>query len=561
MDIQSPLKTIHFIRGGEVVALANVPPSRTLLEVLREDLGCTGTKEGCGEGDCGACTVVVGEAEGGRMRYRAVNSCIKLAHSVDGQALWTVEDIAPTLPTARAFGDSLPLAQDKGALRLRPGEAGSAAPAGEGAGVESPLHPAQQAMVNCHGSQCGFCTPGFVMSLFGMYQNHVSKGQTITRELAQQDLSGNLCRCTGYRPILDAAQQMAALPAVAVDETDLLPKLKLLAQNRQGLEADLTYNAPRTLAELLAARAAQPDAQLVAGCTDVGLWVTKMHRQFGQVLDLTRVEELRRVEHYAHHIAIGAAVTLSDAFAALVADRPQLQAFAHRFAGLPVRNAGTLGGNVANGSPIGDSMPLLIALGASIVLMSVRGHRELPLEKLYTGYRKNVMAKDEVLAWVKVPRPGSPHPHPLPQGEGKTPGAPAPSPLWGEGWGEGQELLRVYKISKRYDDDISAVCLALNLQIEGGKVVKASLGAGGVAATPVRASHTEAALTGRPWSQQTVQHAITTLRAEFSPISDMRASGAYRSEVLGNLLQRFWLESQGLQQINLESFVLVEESA
>ncbi|WP_096695502.1 xanthine dehydrogenase small subunit [Polaromonas sp. AER18D-145] len=522
MDIQSPLKTVQFIRGGEVVALANVPPSRTLLEVLREDLGCTGTKEGCGEGDCGACTVVVGEADGGRIRYRAVNSCIKLAHSVDGQALWTVEDLAA---------------------------------------ADGTLHPAQEAMVQCHGSQCGFCTPGFVMSLFGMYQNHVSKGQAITRELAQQDLSGNLCRCTGYRPIFDAAQQMAALPAVQVNEAELLSKLELLAQTRQGLEADFSYNAPQTLAELLAARAAHPDAQLVAGCTDVGLWVTKMHMQFGQVLDVTRVEELRRVEHDEHHVAIGAAVTLSDAFAALVADRPQLQAFAHRFAGLPVRNAGTLGGNVANGSPIGDSMPLLIALGANVVLMSVRGHRELPLESLYTGYRKNVMAKDEVLAWVKVPRPVRPHPSPLPAGEGEKPGAPAPSPLWGEGWGEGQELLRVYKISKRYDDDISAVCLALNLQINDGKVVKASVGAGGVAATPVRASHTEAALTGRPWSQETVRQAITTLRTEFSPISDMRASGAYRSEVLGNLLQRFWLESQGLQQINLESFVLVEESS
>lgn len=496
MDIQSPLKTIQFIRGGEVVALANVPPSRTLLEVLREDLGCTGTKEGCGEGDCGACTVVVGEAEGGRIRYRAVNSCIKLAHSVDGLALWTVEDLAA---------------------------------------ADGTLHPAQEAMVQCHGSQCGFCTPGFVMSLFGMYQNHVSKGQTITRELAQQDLSGNLCRCTGYRPIFDAAQQMAALPAVQVDEADVLSKLELLAYTRQGLEVDLAYNAPRTLAELLAARAAHPDAQLVAGCTDVGLWVTKMHRQFGQVLDLTRVEELRRVEHYAHHVAIGAAVTLTDAFAALVADRPQLQAFAQRFAGLPVRNAGTLGGNVANGSPIGDSMPLLIALGASIVLMSVRAgqqvSRELPLEQLYTGYRQNVMAKDEVLAWIKVPKPVA------------------------------GDMLKVYKISKRYDDDISAVCLAIRLQVEDGQVTSASLGAGGVAATPVRASQTEAALTGRPWSQETVQQAMATLRAEFSPISDMRASGAYRSEVLGNLLQRFWLESQGLQQINLESFVLLEEAS
>ncbi len=520
MSVPSSSKPIRFVRRGEVVSVSNVPPTRSLLELLREDLNCTGTKEGCGEGDCGACTVVLGEPVGGKLEYRAINSCIRLAHSVDGMALWTVEDIA---------------AQD------------------------GALHPAQQAMVDKHGSQCGFCTPGFVMSMFGMYQNHVCKGETITRELAQEELSGNLCRCTGYRPILDAAQAMAELPPVAVDEKDLLQKLKQLAQSTPGLEADFSYKSPRTLAGLLQARANHPEAQLVAGCTDVGLWVTKMHKQFSQVLDVTKVQELRQIEHYPHHIAIGAAVTLADAYAALVKDRPQLHNFAARFAGLPVRNSGTLGGNVANGSPIGDSMPLLIALNANVVLMSVRGHREMPLEKLYTGYRQNVMAADEVLAWVKVPRPGSPHPNLPPAGEGaRWEKGIAPSPLWGEGWGEGPERLRVYKISKRYDDDISAVCLAINLQVEGGKVISASIGAGGVAATPVRAHKTETALTGQPWTQATVQQAITTLRAEFSPISDMRASAAYRSQVLGNLLQRYWLESQGLQQINLASFKLQE---
>jgi xanthine dehydrogenase small subunit len=528
MDIQSPLKIIQFIRGGELVSLANVPPSRTLLEVLREDLGLTGTKEGCGEGDCGACTVVVGQAERGRMAYRAVNSCIKLAHSIDGQALWTVEDIAtdPMIKPSRADGGlGAPRAETGMDTKVHEDfEHGATTPPVRAAG----LHPAQQSLVDCHGSQCGFCTPGFVMSLFGMYQNHVACGKPVTRELAQEELSGNLCRCTGYRPILDAAQQMASLPPVKLDEAGLLSKLQLLTPARRGLEADFAYKSPRTLAALLVARAAHPEAQLVAGCTDVGLWVTKLHKQFDQVLDITQVQELRQVEHYPHHIAIGAAVTLSDAFAALVADRPQLQTFAARFAGLPVRNAGTLGGNVANGSPIGDSMPLLIALGASVVLMSVRGHRELPLEQLYTGYRKNVMAADEVLAWIKVP-----------------------TAVVGE-------MLKVYKISKRYDDDISAVCLAVNLQMKQGTVVRASIGAGGVAATPVRAAQTEAALSGQPWTLATVQQAIGTLRAEFSPISDMRASGAYRREVLGNLLQRFWLESQGLQQINLESFVLDE---
>jgi len=362
-----------------------------------------------------------------------------------------------------------------------------------------------------------------VMSLFGVYQDHVACGKPVTRELAQQALSGNLCRCTGYRPIIDAAQAMASLPAAALDTPDLLQQLEQLRQSKPGPGADTAYQSPESLAELLHLRARHPSAQLVAGCTDVGLWVTKQHRQFSQVLDLTRVAELRRINHTATHLAIGAAVTLADAFAALVAQRPQLHSFATRFAGLSVRNSGTLGGNVANGSPIGDSMPLLIALNSTVVLASVRGERELPLEQLYTGYRKNVMAPDEVLAWITVPT-ASPY-----------------------------ENMQAYKISKRFDDDISAVCLAINLSIEGGLVTLASIGVGGVAATPVRAVQTEATLRGQPWTLATVQNAMSVLRAEFTPLSDMRASAAYRTVVLGNLLQRYWLESQGLQHINLQS--------
>ena len=545
--VTSPaVSPIRFVRRGEIVSMANVPPSHTLLDLLRDDLGCTGTKEGCGEGDCGACTVVLGENENGKLRLRAVNSCIRLAHSIDGMALWTVEDIA---------------------------------------GADGGLHPAQQAMLECHGSQCGFCTPGFVMSLFSMHQNHVCKGNRITREIAVEELSGNLCRCTGYRPILDAAQAMAALPAAPIDEVALLSKLELLAHDLPGLEADSAYKSPRTLVDLLQHRAAHPAAQLVAGCTDVGLWVTKQHLQFERVLDVSEVQELRRMEYQSHHLVIGAAVSLVDAYAALVGHWPQLKTFAARFAGLPVRNSGTLGGNVANGSPIGDSMPLLIALRARVVVMSTRGQREMPLEQLYTGYRTNVMAPDEVLAWIKVPKAGNPHPCPLPEGEGVTakrdqrrsgpasssPAGAAEPALRGRrrsapsGGSEvhavtsvGAEFLQVYKISKRFDDDISAVCLAISLQIENSVVVSASIGAGGVAAMPVRATQTEAALTGQPWTSATVQRAIATLRAEFSPISDMRASGNYRRQVLGNLLQRYWLESQGLQQINLQSFTLEE---
>jgi len=488
MSTEISAQTLTFLRRGQPVTLHNVAPDRTLLEVLREDLHCTGTKEGCGEGDCGACTVVLGEAVDGRLEYKAINSCIRLAHSVDGLAVWTVED----------------LANDDGEL-----------------------HPVQEAMVQCHGSQCGFCSPGFVMSLFGMYQN-TAGGQGIDRPRAQADLSGNLCRCTGYRPILDAAQQMGDLPLPAgcgVNEAATVAALKALHKKK----ADTAYLRPTALAELLQQRAAHPRAQVVAGCTDVGLWVTKMHKRFDRVLDVTAVRELRRVETYPHHIAIGAAVTLTDAYAALVKERPQLQTFAQRFAGLPVRNSGTLGGNVANGSPIGDSMPLLIGLGASVVLMRwdakrrAIAHRELLLEDLYTGYRTNVMHADELLAWIKVPRP--------------TAG----------------ENLKAYKISKRFDDDISAVCLAIRTTVKNGVVQDVSIGAGGVAATPARARQTEAALRGQPWTADTVMAAVAALRAEFQPISDMRASAAYRQTVLGNLLQRYWLESQGLQHINLDT--------
>ena len=481
------VQPLHFIRQGQLVTLHGVSPTRTLLQVLREDLGACGSKEGCNEGDCGACTVVVGEEIDGKLQYSSVNSCIRFAHSIAGKALWTVEDIAPSA---------------------------------------THLHPAQQAMVDCFGSQCGFCTPGFVMSLFATYQNRVLQGEDVTRELAQEDLSGNLCRCTGYRPILDAAQHMTSLPKTNINEANIL---SLLKQTNGVSEWELCtnfYALPKTLLELLKTRSQHTTAQVVAGCTDVGLWVNKMHMEFGQIIDVTQVKELRRVERYPHHIAIGAAVNLTDAFAALVQERPQLKPFANRFAGKPVRNSGTLGGNVVNGSPIGDSMPLLIALNASLVLMCWRQnrvqHREVRVEDFYAGYRKNILQPDEMLAWIKVPRP-----------------QPA-------------EFLRAYKISKRFEDDISAVCLVVNLTLENGTVKTATIGAGGVAATPERAAQTEAFLTGKPWNLSTVQAAQTVLRKEFSPISDMRASGHYRQQVLGNLLQRFWLENQGETILNLE---------
>ena len=492
-------RPLHFLRRGQPVTLHNIPPDRTLLQLLREDLHCTGTKEGCGEGDCGACTVVLGERiidhEGqAQLHYQAINSCIRLAHSIDGMALWTAEDLTQDPDIQRSADQS--------------------------------LHPVQEALVQCHGTQCGFCTPGFVMSLFALYHGNTGS-RPLQRKDAQEALSGNLCRCTGYRSILDAATHMATLPPATVDAPAVLAKLEQLPTSGDTGDAPSWYLRPRNLPQLLSLRSAHPHAQIVAGCTDVGLWITKHFRHFTQILDITATAELRQVEASPTHLRIGAAVTLETAFAALTAQWPQLHRFATRFAGLPVRNSGTLGGNVANGSPIGDSMPLLIALNAHVVLASVRGTRSLPLEQLYTGYRQNVLAPDELLTHIDIPRPTL--------SDGTT------------------QHLRAYKVSKRQDDDISAVCLALQVQVRDGVITHASIGAGGVAATPARAQLAEAALQGQPWNAATLQAAAKALQTQFQPISDMRASGSYRTHVLGSLVQRFWLESQGLHSVSLDS--------
>jgi xanthine dehydrogenase small subunit len=484
------VKPLRFLHRGQLREIENVPPTRTLLQLLREDLHLCGTKEGCNEGDCGACTVALRDpSEPGSDEFKAVNSCIRFAHSIEGLELTTVEDLS----------------------------------------TGGQLHPAQEAMVQCHGSQCGFCTPGFVMSMFALHENSCASGQVVDRTSAQVALSGNLCRCTGYRPILDAAVKMQSLSKSELPAQKIRRRDGQKALKTAQIPASGGYLLPSTLAELLELRSKHPAAQIVAGCTDVGLWVNKGHQVFNQVLDVTRVAELRRIERYPHHIAIGAAVSLHEAYAALVQDRPQLKTFAERFAGLPVRNSGTLGGNVANGSPIGDSMPLLIALKANVVLMSTRGHREMPLEALYTGYRANVMAKDEVLAWIKVPLPTA------------------------------SEFSRVYKISKRYDDDISAVCLAISGQRNGDEIKALSIGVGGVAATPVRAIKTEALCADSMPAIGQFDALKASLQAEFQPISDMRASSAYRRELLGALMDRFASDWHGEKLVSLESWDDLQE--
>ena len=467
---------IRFYYQGALREVSGVAPTQTVLQHLREDLHCTGTKEGCAEGDCGACTVVVGSLRDGQLEMKAVNACIQFMPTLDGKALFSVED----------------LQQADGAL-----------------------HPVQQAMVECHGSQCGFCTPGFVMSLWGMYLKQ--EGAKPTRCQVDDTLSGNLCRCTGYRPIIEAAGRMFELPPVAFDAAALTRQLAGLQRSAMATYSahGQTFHAPRTLAELAAIRAEKPDACLLAGSTDIGLWVTKQMRALGDIIYLGHVEELKSVHEADGMIEIGAGVTLEDAYAAICAHYPaELSEMRQRFASLPIRQAGTLGGNVANGSPIGDSMPWMIALGAQVVLRGPAGERVLALDDFYLGYQKKDLQRGEFVKAMRVPLP------------------------------QAGVRFRTYKLAKRFDQDISAVCAAFALRIDGDTIVDARIAFGGMAATPKRATQTEALLRGQPWSEAVLDAAMAMLAQDYAPLSDMRASGTYRMRAAQNLLRRFWYETR-----------------
>lgn len=469
---------IRFLLNDREVRLSDCAPTLTLLDWLRLDRRLTGTKEGCAEGDCGACTVLVGRLSGDGLVYESVNACIRFVGSLDGCHVVTVEALA---------------------------KGGS-------------LHPVQQAMVEHHGSQCGFCTPGFVMSLYALWMR---KPDASVPQI-EKALQGNLCRCTGYAPIIRAAQAAAAAdPAgdpLLAERARLTAALRAMRDGArvtlgQGREALIL---PADVADLAAARAAHPEGTIVAGATDVGLWVTKFMRPIGPVIFIGHLDELREVEESEAGVRLGAGVSYTDARGVIARRWPQLVELWDRIGGEQVRNMGTVGGNIANGSPIGDSPPPLIALGATLRLRGPEGVRELPLEAFFIDYGKQDRRPDEFVESVFVPA--------LPEGAS----------------------LACYKVTKRLDEDITATLGAFVIVQDGaGVVTQARLVFGGMAGTPKRAAEAEATLIGRVWSDETARAAMAAMAEDFKPLTDWRASAGYRMQAAQNLIWRFRLETSG----------------
>ncbi len=468
-------RAVRFLLNGEERSLSDVDPNMTVLEYLRTTERLTGTKEGCAEGDCGACGVVLAELDGSRLRYRTFNACILFVPVLDGKQLITVEGLKA---------------------------------------ADGSLHPVQQALVDCHGSQCGFCTPGFVMSLFALYRTEANP----SRRRINDVLAGNLCRCTGYRPIAEAGEKMYAggtADQFSAAEVATVKRLKSL--RRKGTlaltAAGRRYFAPRSLEALARLVKAHPKACILAGGTDVGLWVTKQHQDLETLIYIGDVAELGKLKLGESHIEIGAAVTYSDAERAIAEAYPGFGELIRRLGSVQIRNSGTIGGNVANGSPIGDSMPALIALGATLVLRKGARTREMPLEDFYLAYRKTDLKPGEFVERLRVPRP-------------------APNRRFG-----------TWKISKRFDQDISAVCGAWNLELDGERVRDIRICYGGMAATPKRASRCERALIGMRWRESALGPAAAALAEDYRPMTDMRAGSDYRMLVAQNLLAKFYRET------------------
>jgi xanthine dehydrogenase small subunit len=463
---------ISFTLNGELREESSVSPTMTTLDFLRENAGLTGTKEGCAEGDCGACTIVM--VRNGSDRLEAVNSCLLVVGQLDGAQVVTVEGLA-----------------EKG---------------GE-------LESVQQAIVTQDGTQCGFCTPGFVMALHALRHS----GETVTDAVIHDALAGNLCRCTGYRSIVDAART-----ACADTQNSGGGAASIGLQMSDAYEAgSQLYYAPKTIDELIARRVEYPDAPLLSGGTDLGLLFSKERQKFPVTIYTQNVGELRRIEEDDASLTIGAAATYTDALPYIEAAYPSFGVLIHRIGSRQIRNVGTIGGNIGNASPIGDTPPCLIALDSILVLRGPGGAREISLEKFFLDYRKTDLAEDEIIESVRVPK-----------------------------LSDGQ-LFRTYKISKRYDQDISSVIGAFRLTLVDGVVTAARIAFGGMAAIPKRAVHCEAALIGNVWSEPAVRQAAAAIGQDFSPLSDHRASAAYRGRVAENLFVRLFRDIEGADDVEV----------
>lgn len=476
---------IHFILNDREVILDDVKSSDTLLDHLRLEQRIRGTKEGCAEGDCGACTVLVGRLGLHGLVYETVNTCIRFVGSVDGCHVVTVEHLR---------------------------------------GTDGLLHPVQQALVDEHGSQCGFCTPGFVMSLYGLWMRSAHP----TEVEIEKALQGNLCRCTGYEPIIKAA--LAISNYGSPDKDPLLAERKeittrLTALSSQTAEAgakgvemkvdDDHFFLPADVDDLAQILQDYPDATLVAGATDVGLWVTKFMRPITPAVFIGHLNPLQSIEIDEVGVTLGAGVTYSQFTETIARYFPQMDAFWSRIGGEQVRNMGTIGGNIANGSPIGDTPPALIALGATITLRQGKQQRTLPLQDYFIAYGQQDRQPGEFLESIHIP------------------------------FLNADDHFAVHKISKRRDEDISSVCGSFRISLKGNTVASVVIAFGGMAATPKRAATAEAVLLGQGWNQTTIDKACAALAEDFQPISDMRASAEYRALVAGNLLKRFFLETTG----------------
>ena len=488
--------TIQFLLNGKKVSISDADPTQSVLYYLRENKKLMGTKEGCAEGDCGACTVVIGELVDDKPELKTVNACIQFLPTLDGKALFTVENLRQE---------------------------------------DSSLHPVQQSMVDHNGSQCGFCTPGFIMSLWNVYNQHQGTGNNTKPDQAEirSALTGNLCRCTGYRPILEAAQKMFDLPIVEFDAEKLREALSEIQRNDSLAYdyKDSQFFAPKKIKQLLELKAQHPEATILAGGTDVGLWVNKQFRELNPIIYIGEVAELKQISTSDGKLRIGAGASLTNAYKAISQHYPEMNEMWERFASRPIRNVGTLGGNVANGSPIGDSMPALISLGAEVILRSAKGSRTMLLEDLYLDYMKKDMHSDEVVEAIDLPLPVA------------------------------GRVFRCYKLSKRYDSDISAVFAAFSIVVKNDIVDSCLITYGGMAATPKRATLCEQSLIGQTWNDATVNNTMKIMEKDYAPMSDGRASDANRMQSAANLLYRFYLETRSENPLSNESLNVFANSA